>query len=411
MAVDLTKILLNGSIPIGELECFLSTNFGGSSQIEERIVLYGNCVQITYNKHNKVSKIEWINEDSADGKGKLIEKVKHDLLADYGYNIAQSYITSRTRIIGPCRIDDEFQIIPLPKGAPLPRMEWADHPAILQYKYKVSPNDLISSYRQEERFSYLINFLNIIIEGGLKYPSCSSRNVWVWPALDGNQLSEAEAEYRQVGFVTQKQWEEKDNQGFSISEEWEYVDYYSREKGIDIIYFASLANTIGPKYYSFKLLIPDDKEVFLRALHWYKCSEESFNISRSQSYANLVFSIEALLPKDCHKEKCHKCGKDIHKSSISERFKRVLIKYYFGENNNDEDEIKKNINKFLRMRSKYVHGSGLMVSDAEPIGFRFSATINADDHEYRKLYQICRAVLTNWLEHPERRMSHLNQTD
>ncbi|MBL6934333.1 MAG: hypothetical protein ISR48_02880 [Alphaproteobacteria bacterium] len=390
MPIDLTKRLIKPETDSGELECFLSSSFGTSGQTEPDRVVHGSQVAIEYSKKKKIKKIEWLDDAATGRADKLVQDADVALYGDFGKEIAQRFFFAGKSIQGVMRIRDDFQIAPLPDESPRPKFLAADHPGLLEFSFRKSSHNPIEHYRREAREQELKLVLRAILGPGFTSRSKYLKHEWVHVKTNGNLTSE----YCQIGYLPGDLWKTKDGPGFSVNDTWQTVEkissesYYAMYGGGDKRNFV-VPDTFEQSYEMFNSLLEDDRGQFLRSAHWYKTSSEVFHSSRSLAYAVLVFALEALMPPAQEGDECETCGIP-KRDSIGQRFQAFLDTYCSGL---PKDKIK----EFASMRSKYVHGGSLMLSDAEATGFCFSAPLNAERDHFGVLQHVCHIALLNWL--------------
>lgn len=390
MPIDLTKRLIKSETDSGELECFLSSSFGGSSQIEPYRVVHGDQVAIEYSNNKKIKKIEWLDDASTGLADTLVQDADTALYGDFGTKIAQRNFFAGKPIQGVMRIDDDFQIAPLPDESPRPQFLMAEHPGLIEFSYRNSSNKWIEIFRRAVRERELMLFLCAILGPPVTSHSKYAKHEWVYVMTDGNLTSE----YLQIGYSPGDLWKTKDDSGFAVNDTWQTVErissqaYYAKH-GAALKRSFVVPDNFEQSYERFSSLPKDDRGRFLRSAHWYKTSSEVYYASRSLAYAVLVFAMEALMPHAQEGDKCETCGIP-KRDSISQRFQAFLDTYCKGV---PDDKI----TEFASMRSKFVHGGSLMLSDAEATGFRFSAQINAEREQFDLLHHVCQIALVNWL--------------
>jgi hypothetical protein len=101
---------------------------------------------------------------------------------------------------------------------------------------------------------------------------------------------------------------------------------------------------------------------FLNSCQWLQHSHTVFFSSKSASYMALVLAVEALMPPPESGKECETCKRRIGKGP-TQRFKEFMAKFAPpGEADSGE------LGLFYEIRSKLVHGGGLLLSDREHLG-------------------------------------------
>lgn len=392
MSIDLTKNLLRDPAKIGELECFLSSKFGGTSQIQSGKINYGDRLEVFYNNKGKVSGVKWLNEDSENMARDLVSEAEDALYGDHGTGVGRCYVFSKYRIQGFVRVKNDIQIVPLPDEAPKPDFVLAKHPGLLEYSYPKSSNQPVDQFRRTEREREILLLLNVLLRGGLTGVSSSFTNhQWV-NVKKGDRV---ESEFCQLGYTTTAIWKSKDSAGFFSEESLQPVqripenEYYEKQ-GHHLGDVFSLPDNFEKSLAAYESLSTDDRERFLRAAHWYQCFDGAHLFSRSLAYAVLVFALEALMPPDEEQKNCDACKRPY----VGEGFRDLLHQYGAGVSQSS-------VSKFSALRSKYVHGRGLMPSDEEVIHGGLSPKKIQEWKHFEELFYPCKRVLINWLFHSD----------
>jgi hypothetical protein len=87
-------------------------------------------------------------------------------------------------VTGVFRYQDVFQVLPVPSDAPRPRMLSADHPFLLQFKYKLSQTTFVGAARRQAHARKLQLLLSVLLEGGTQSLKQSGKFHWVIPPID-----------------------------------------------------------------------------------------------------------------------------------------------------------------------------------------------------------------------------------
>lgn len=390
MPIDLTSRLTKSDTDSGELECFLTTTLGSASQSEPRRTVYGDQLAIEYTKRNRIRKIEWLDDTTAAKAEALAQEAEAALYDDVGTEIDKFIFFADKPVEGVLRIQDDFQIVPLPNEAPkITGQLVGAHPGMLEFSFRKSPNKPVEWLRRDARKEELLLVLVGIL--GSKISAHSKYTAYEWVYV--GKGDKATSEYCQIGYNHEDGWKNKDGAGFSVEDSWQNLGaipsqtYYDTGGGKRPF---ELPDTFAQTYEIFDFLGDDDRRRFLRSAHWYKTSREVFYSSRSLAYAVLVIALEALLPPAQLRRKWWSFWIYSKRDSIGQTFRIFLDRYCAGLS-------RQKINEFMTLRSKYVHGLSLMLSDAEATGFRFSAPLNDERRNLREMEKVCHIAMLNWL--------------
>lgn len=386
---------------VGEIEIFITDFFGEASQVDEKKIVHGGQVEIHYSKKGQVQDIVVKNGENKRLIDSLIEGALDAIYSDHGVKVAKEYVFFNQDVTAATRYLDEFQIIPLPDGAPKPEEVTGKHPAIIEFSYLASSNAHIDIYRKENRMIVLFDLINLLVFGGINWRSKYLKKHWVYLPVDEREPHfPSEVAFLQEGYVFHDASSVKDDLGFTVNNQWPDVSreesktYYNKP-GISVWSDFTLPDSFEYYLGKFSELSKSDSRAFSRALHWFKKSSDVYTISHSLSYSALVYALEGLLEKPVNTGKCPTCNRDNFDKSVSNRFREFLDKHSIGL---PSDQI----NEIYRIRSSIAHGGGLMPRDEEMPGFRFNVNNNSKDAVFRKLQHVCQLVLLSWLSSPDR---------
>lgn len=382
-----------------ELEVFLTTRFGSSSQTEKRKIRHGDQLDVSYSSKGEILDIRWVNSGTSGMISALCAAVEDALYDDHGVSVGETYFFTNIPNKGKFRSVHGFQISPVPPTAPVVLNQMSgDHPAILQFDYPRSTNHHVDSHRRSERSNELLYLLSALVFGGLTWVSSNMQHAWVYKKIEEPEPGVAfslTSEFRQAGYTSSAQWEDVDDDGYYLLPDIpeialaDWRSYYSAI-GIPIGAEFQLPESLEHSLNAYKRLGEQDRLAFLRCAHWLQKANEVFRVSRSLSYSAMMFSIESFLPKPVVASKCGTCEQNVHDKSISASFKDFINEYAGGLTNSQ-------ISQFYQLRSSIAHGDKLFPQDAEVVGFRFSASHIEHQELFDLASRVCRVVIVNWL--------------
>ena len=397
---DLLPQIIKDPAKIDEVEVFMQHHLKEGAQIEPGKIRYGDQIEFVYSKRgDKINQIVSIRDIDAKEFSRLQEELDQAVYTDHGTAVTERYFFTRPEIIGSLRIGNELQIIPVSEQAPKIEELHGDHPAILVFPSKRSPNWLVNQHRQAKKGRVLLFLLNVLVRGGISWISNTIQKSWVWD--HGDDMSDPGFAYSQIGYSPKNEWEHRDETEFFVNSDWpeiprkEHSRYYS-EFGIAAGEPFALPDSFERSFERYHQLIDDEASLFLRSAYWLAKSSEVFGQSHSIAYVALVYALEGLVPDAVMIGQCEGCGRDQFDKSTSARFREFLDEYGAGL-------VKADIDKIYKLRSAIAHGGSLLPQDREIMGFRFTAEQNEKAAVFRQLSQVCEVVLINWLHSDNRK--------
>ena len=129
---------------------------------------------------------------------------------------------------------------------------------------------------------------------------------------------------------------------------------------------------------------------FLNTCAWLQHSHTVYQESQSASYMALVLAVEALMPPPEGGIPCKTCKRSTGKGP-TQRFKEFLARLApVGKGFSGE------LDRFYEIRSKLVHGGGLLLSDREFLGNVWLEGFEDQQRRWR-LHQFVQVAIVNWL--------------
>lgn len=167
-----------------ELHTLIFEDFSLAKQIENKMVFLNEyrvpSVIIKYSKRAKTV-VSVIPEKAmpSDYPSILQSKIDRYILADNGFKIGRTIMFCDYPVKGYFKVDEMFQILPVPEGAPQAEQFCARHPFILEFRFKPSTHPLINIERVKNTVNELSLVLNILLEGAIAPQSKNINSHWV----------------------------------------------------------------------------------------------------------------------------------------------------------------------------------------------------------------------------------------
>ncbi|MEZ5877161.1 MAG: HEPN domain-containing protein [Tepidamorphaceae bacterium] len=373
-----------------ELEIFLSAQ--DCSQSESGIIDYGaninfiDVVRVHFSKEGKMKSIQ-CHAESAD---RLEQRIEDAIYTDHGKAVGRRVIFTNIGISEQFRLGDDFQIIPVPPDSPEIEYMMGDHPALLEFSYDKSPNNILDNHRSNERADELRVLISAFVFGGIKWINNHADKYWV---IEKSETGKWTSQYRQE-LYTCDDWKLKDGIGFSVLSEIDEIPLmkptsYFTQLGIIPGNKFHLPTTIGEYFRKYDSLSLQDREMALLSAHWLQKSSVVYSASASLSFSAIVYALESLIRNPARIGDCDTCGQAIYERSISESFRELIETHA-------RDVPKKSMNDIYALRSKIAHGSGLIAHD-QNVGFRFSDPLMKSRDLHHMAMHVCQVVFINWL--------------
>lgn len=285
----------------------------------------------------------------------------------------------------------DFQILPMPEGATLPPVEYADHPFRLEFTFQRSENPIEASHRRSATVSGIVPALNLFLHTDIRWQSHSADHAWVQREdADGVWTSF----WEQLGYYYQDVWD-KDHFTDITWEPLERVphaQFFAEMEGITGEGL-KISDSFDELFHRYARLPEGNYEKFVRSLVWLSASSRIWPESQSASYVALVSAIESVLP-EVDEDRCECCRQPQY--HLTQRFREFLADYAPPTN----EEMRRAEDRLARshyyLRSDLTHGLKLLRSDLEP--WQFSDRQWVEERSKQKhLAQTVRLALVTWL--------------
>jgi hypothetical protein len=378
---------------LAELHSLLLKRFSGAMQPRlDELVYPGNAnkysVKVRFGDSGIVDILAGPNLTATEIDS-LADQIASELVASSGTRTASAILFAHLPVEGWYRHGDFLQILPPPKGAPLPACLMADHPFLLQFSFPTSSNWAIRNLRRATRGRQISLLLTGLLAGTVRSLTGCEHH---WTLLSEASGTALRTEYLQEGYVCPGFVEESDK--FEPADEVpplhevEPTDYYSRW-GISSDSRFEVPKNLSALLSGFYALAAEQREQFLRACSWFEVAQKFYIASRSAAFAALISSVEALMPPVNSGPECKRCGRPTGKS-ITQRFVEFLDQ--MAPSSGEIEKARKNL---YRVRSALLHAGRLLPSDY--LGFTPGPGLGDEFKNMNHAQRLVRLVLANWL--------------
>lgn len=343
-----------------------------------------------------------LSKDFPEEKLKKIEQSIKDKLLTQSSMIGQDIIFCNEKVARHFRYKDEFQILPVPSGSPLPKIGFGGHPFLIEFKYNPSSDSMIDWSRRREKATIYTRVLNLLVNQHLQLNRNVGRNHWV---LDIEEdTSKFSYSYKQEGYSPEgwkgKMEEFSDTSRLSEMKRVPFQDYYTNPLGVTSDPLRIPDNLESSLDVAFSLS-QNDWDRFFMSCSWYYQSIEVWHESESSAFISLVTALECLVGE---REKCKCCNQEVTdklefcecckqpRYQVTKGFKEFLEQFVpFIDNFPQEKRT------LYGIRSKLAHGVDLLQGDLKPWTFSMNAKQDEQNLLHRNLHFISGVAIYNWL--------------
>jgi hypothetical protein len=326
---------------------------------------------------------------SSDIEG-LKHRIEQDLLPDRTERVGRGVLFASYPVRGAVRVADLIQLLPAPAQAFKPPFLFAEHPFVLEFKFRPSANAWVHRARLAEAQKWLGLFLNVLVDGGVRLPPQFVEHRWILIPEGGNS-AQLRSEFLQTGYYLPDF--SLEDATFSSIDCFPGIarvnarDYRSRDSiytGRDLELPNDFDEHLG---FYFRLSRPH-RQRFRRAIFWFSQGLRVQPYSLSAHFVALITAIEALMPDPPSPKRCSQCGKEL--GSATQRFIDFVESYYA-----DPLASSKLRRRFYSLRSRLSHGDIILRWDEEsgspsPTYFKEHKVLLQAD-------QTAKNVILNWL--------------
>lgn len=331
-----------------------------------------------------------------------IEKKIKDTLLTTQTAIGTDILFCPSRVVGYFQYKNVFQILPVPDGAPMPKLGIRDYPFLIQFKYTKSSDVTIDYSRRREKATIYTRLLNLLCNQKIRLDRNNGQAYWTFDFDEAT--GKATSNYRQEGYTFE---------GLSLVGE-----SFSDVSGIEAIatvpfqeYYVDFGVSLNPlklpdnmqqSLDRLFLLSDQDYARFFRACTWYEKGQDIWQDSASSAFVALVSSIETLIGETT--TQCKSCNQVISEGllycdtckqpryQVTKHFREFLVKYV-----SDLDTMPKEAAILYSTRSKLAHGVRLLQQDLKPWSFAMNPLKDDEGRIQRNLFYITSIAIYNWL--------------
>jgi hypothetical protein len=394
---NLQQVLAVDQCDAGELIALLTFFFNMSRQRDPDAVDFlrdGECaVTVHLSRHNDIVAVDRGPGLSDDELTRLQAQIREELIAPSSAVVGRDVLFAGYPVRGFLQIGAELAILPVPDCAPRPNFLLAEHPFLIEFRLPSSKNYWIQNARRQHASFQMALFLNLVFSRGVTWYGPRSRNAWAWvdPASGSRDAYQfCQLNYCYSGFVRESD-QFTDTQPFAKLKEVPADRYFDDPDALSD-YELTVPSSLHEQYRSWKALSRAEERVFFRALYWYYCGGELFDTSVTAGFLAISRAIEALLPAQSDEARCPSCHRAVG-PSISRRFRNFLDE--FSPPLGTEDATVRQ--QLYATRSKYAHGSGLMLLDEFPLNTGLTHRSSEDRTVLNCAFKLTRRAVLNWL--------------
>jgi hypothetical protein len=320
----------------------------------------------------------------------LKARIKSELIDNQVEKVGRYICFSREKVQGFFRYKDQFQICPPPVDAPTPTYGIGDHPFILEFKYKSSPNSHTNIWRRQEKAVTLIRYLNVICKQTFSYGHRYTPFFWGFVGV-GDQM---QSKHIQGGYSMPNIIGEVDDFTHSGNEPLiqlvSFKEYYGRfghsASGL------SLPDNLSESIDAIFNLTEDLKKKFVNASGWIDQARQVWSYSHSAAFICIVTAIESLMDKSS--KICSSCHQPVY--SVTKKFKEFLRAHV-----SNIDELSEIRDVIYATRSDLAHGNLMFERDLKYWKF-LSHKQAEEDLLQRNSSEVVSIALYSWLRNPRK---------
>jgi len=392
---NLFEILHGPEVEQSELEQILGEHFKSSMGLSSSEITYPGqekdyALRLIYDR-SRLAEIAPGPTLTAADVDTLRSRIEKELLTSDGARVGRVILFSSVPVTGCFRYDNLFQLVPVPPDAPRPAFTMGEHPFLLEFSFRTSPNASIRHVRRAILERELELLASGLLEFGVRAHGKMARHHWVLPQQTVTEPWRSvylQEMYTWPGLVLEDD-NFTDTQTVPRLVEVPPADYYTRsgigaERVLEIP--ANLESLLGRLF----ALPREYCEAFLRACFWFQHARTVHSYSRSAAFTAAVSAIEALMPDVKGPEVCEKCGRPIGVGPT-----KLFIEFVerFAPGGATEGDRR----KLYSIRSKLSHGGSLLFSDRRIWSPGLTPEHIREWDDIGTAWRLVRTVLVNWL--------------
>jgi Helix-hairpin-helix motif len=400
MREDLSAKFLLPLVDHLELLSIFLVHFGGAGSTPDDYVTYPNSESYALKvrcKGTTITNIEGGPALTSTDLDQLLDKVQTDLISSPGISVGADILFSSRPIRASFRSTaGHIQLLPAPESAPKPNVVAADHPFILEFKFRKSRNWQISNMRRQRARIEWAWVLNVLLRDSIKYLGPRVRHFWSVSADESAEENplQARVHWAQEFYIVEGFAGCRDD--FSPQTSLELPkkpddEYYNTRRRSDEF---ELPNSLDHLLNLYAGLSNGHRRAFLRAAHLVYAAGTLWDYHASSYYVAYIQAIEALSQTSMPAQKCPKCGKDTSPGP-TRRFKEFVELY-----GPPLDPGEKSRRSLYDVRSDLAHGRYLFQIDEVPWDGAFNTTYLKQLDAYGSIHSLVQQVLIGWLRNP-----------
>jgi hypothetical protein len=318
-------------------------------------------------------------------------------LAPAQLRVGNQVLFASLPVTGAFRHRDIFQILPVPSDAPRPSSLVADHPFLLQFKYKASSAAFVGGSRRAVQVQRLQLLLSALLEGHVRSPGSAAKFHWVIAPVNlGEPLSPCSIYCQEIYTCPALERLVSSDSFFDITkvdplQEIDPVKYYTRV-GIQSGQSLSVPANLHDLLERFLSACDDDQERFIRACFWFNHAHTVFLYSRSASFTALISALEALMPAQQKLGDCPVCKRPLAKGAT-----RTLNEFLDEYAPTEPKFQASRVALYWQFRSQLSHGGELSHFDRGAFHWTLGGKPHEEQELHDEVWRLVRIILVNWL--------------
>ena len=382
-AFRLSEVSLEDSI---DFETIIGSHFGRSANPPLRtFFLWPDdtpALELVYTKSGRVHQVIGHKGVTTALTDEIARHLAVDLFDTPRWSVSRSVVFAGSPVTGFHRRGRDWQLISVPEDAPRP-FEWlAPHPAFFEVRYRTATDTWTNVARRARAETRALTSLNGLLTDKLRRQQAHGQAQWF--TLPGSREPSAlgHVSYAFPGMTASEEFSDPKGlpqiAGIPTDEYYGPDGVYGRAVGEDF----ALPIDVDDALDYFDVLPPPQREQFIRASYWATHAVVVRTMSRSAAMVAAMSSVEALAsPQES------RLGQDGEVRDATKAFNDV-VRYTLGE-----EYVK--AHGLYDIRSKLVHGSRLLMAEAE--GWGHGPISRQEDMATLFISTVLPVILYNWL--------------
>jgi hypothetical protein len=375
-----------------ELEDVLSRYFGTAMASSPETIRYpaeaNFALELRYGDGQLVDIVAGPALTRAEVTG-VRQRIEAELLTATGTAVGRVVLFASVPVTGYFRYGNLFQWVPVPAEAPRPPFAMAEHPFLLEFHFRQSPNAGIRQLRR----AILERELELLAAGLLEFTIRGhgrlSRHHWV--LMQDDVSHPWISAYRQEMYIwpglVLEGGEFTDTTTLPLLAAIGPVEYYTRG-GIGPDRVLEIPATLTDLLERFFGLPRSERERFLRACFWFQHAHTVR--SRSAAFTAMISAVEALIPVVRGAPVCEQCKRPMGVGP-TRMFADFVDDLVPGASTIESRR------RLYGIRSALSHGGSLLHSDRRTWAPHMTGEAIEEWEDIGAIWQLVRLVLVNWL--------------